>query len=64
LENRKRAPQYRDGKIIAEFPGVRLNSVDIKALDDNLFVATGDDRNRVRLYRIQGINENDNANCQ
>jgi WD40 repeat protein len=31
LENRKRAPQYRDGKIIAEFPGVRLNSVDIKA---------------------------------
>jgi WD40 repeat protein len=64
LENRKRAPQYRDGKIIAEFPGVRLNSVDIKALDDNLFVATGDDRNRVRLYRVQGINEHDNANCQ
>jgi WD40 repeat protein len=64
LENRKRSPQYPDGKIIAEFPGVRLNSVDIKALDDNLFIATGDDRNRVRLYRVQGINENDNANCQ
>lgn len=64
LENHKRSPQYRDGKIIAEFPGVRLNSVDIKALDDNLFIATGDDRNRVRLYRVQGINENDNANCQ
>lgn len=64
LENRKRAPQYRDGKIIAEFPGVRLNSVDIKALDDSLFIATGDDRNRVKLYRVQGINKNDNANCQ
>jgi WD40 repeat protein len=64
LQNRKRSPQYQDGQIIAEFPGVRLNNVDIKALDDNLFITTGDDKNRVRLYRVKGINANDNANCQ
>lgn len=64
LENRKRSSQYRDGKIIAEFQGVRLNSVDIKALDDNLLIATGDDKNRVRLYRVNGSDENNNAKCQ
>ncbi len=64
LENRKRSPQYQNGKIIAEFPNARLNSVDIKALDDRLFITTGDDKNRVRLYRVKGINQNDNANCQ
>jgi WD40 repeat protein len=64
LENGKRSPQYQAGKIIAEFPGVRINSVDIKALDDNLFISTGDDKNRVKLYRVNGSDENNNANCQ
>jgi len=64
LENRKRSPQYQDGKIIAEFPDIRINSVDIKALDDNLFISTGDDKNRVKLYRVNGSDENNNAKCQ
>jgi len=64
LENRKRSPQYQDGKIIAEFPGIGINSVDIKALDDNLFISTGDDKNRVKLYRVNGSDQNNNANCQ
>ena len=64
LENGKRSPQYQDGKIIAEFPGIKINSVDIKALDDNLFISTGDDKNRVKLYRVNGSDENNKANCQ
>lgn len=60
LENNKRSPQYQNGKVIAEFNDIRLNSIDIKAVDNNLLIATGDDANRVRLYR----EENNNANCQ
>ncbi len=64
LENRMRSPQNQNGKIIASSPGIRLNSVDIKAVDDYLVIATGDDQYRVRLYRVQGIKNNDNANCK
>ena len=64
LEKSKRSPQHQAGNIIAQFPDIRLNSVDIKALDDNLFIATGDDNYRVKLYRVKGRNDDDNANCQ
>ena len=39
-----------------------INSVDIKALDDRLLIVTGDDRDRVRLFRVN--QESDHANCQ
>lgn len=60
LENNQRSPQYKNGKSIAEYSDIRLNSIDIKAIDNYLLIATGDDINRVRLYR----GENKNANCQ
>ncbi len=64
LENGKRSPRYQNGKIIADFPEIRLNSVDLKAVDNNLFITTGDDKNRVRLYRVEGMNNHDNSNCK
>lgn len=64
LEQGKRSPQYPNGKIIANFPQIRLNTVDLKAVDDNLFITTGDDKNRVRLYRVERRNNYDNSNCK
>ena len=60
LENNKRSPQYQNGKVIAKFDDIRLNTIDMKAIDNYLLIATGDDFNRVRLYR----EENKNASCQ
>lgn len=56
-----RSPQYQTGEIIAKFPNIRLNSVDIKAIDNYLLITTGDDNNRVRLYRKE---VKDNASCK
>lgn len=56
-----RSPKYQTGKIIAQFPDIKLNSVDIKAIDNYLFITTGDDNNRVRLYREK---VKDNASCK
>ncbi|XWK89387.1 MAG: hypothetical protein U7127_04800 [Phormidium sp.] len=64
LENGMRSPKYPQGKIIANFSEIRLNTVDLKAVDDNLYITAGDDKNRVRLYRISGINNHDNSNCK
>jgi WD40 repeat protein len=56
-----RSPKYQTGKIIAQFPDITLNSVDIKAINDYLLITTGDDNNRVRLYREE---VKDNASCK
>ncbi|MFB2877387.1 hypothetical protein [Floridanema aerugineum] len=56
-----RSPKYQTGKIIANFPDIKLNSVDIKAINDDLFITTGDDNYRVRLYREK---VKDNASCK
>lgn len=50
------------GKEIHQFRGTRLNSVDIKALDNMLLVASDADQNRVRLFQLN--RENNDANCQ
>lgn len=60
LTKNLRSPEYQNGKIIAEFDDIRLNTIDIKAIDNHLLIATGDDFNRVRLYR----EEDNHANCQ
>jgi WD40 repeat protein len=64
LENGMRSPKYQKGKVIANFPKIRLNTVDLKAIENNLYITTGDDKNRVRLYHISGINNHDNSNCK
>lgn len=38
-----------------------INSIDIKALSDRILVVTGDDRDRVRLFRVNQVS--DHANC-
>lgn len=49
-------------KILARFPGVRLNSVDITRLGKDIYV-TSDGRNyQVEVYRVKGTDTN--ANCQ
>lgn len=64
LENGMRSPKYQKGKVIANFPEIRLNTVDLKAVDNNLFITTGDDKNRVRMYRVAGMNSYDNSSCK
>jgi WD40 repeat protein len=58
----ERSPNQSRGEKIDQFSDTRLNSVDIKALDDAILVASDADQNRVRLFRIN--RERNNANCQ
>ncbi len=46
----KRHPKFFDGVIVARLP-VKVNSVDIKLAEGNIFIASGSDDYRVRLYR-------------
>lgn len=54
LDNGRRSSKWKQGKILAHYPGTRLHSVDIKAskvAGDYLFVTSDAPNNQVRLYR-------------
>ncbi len=54
------AKWLEEGKMIAQ-SDARLNSVDIKALNNSVLVTSGDDRYKVNLYRVNGVKENEGS---
>lgn len=60
LSQGRRLPQK--GIVLAEYPGVRLNSVDIKTSGDYVLVTSDAEQYQVRLYRYE--RKNNGTNCQ
>ena len=52
----------KQGKIIAQFPGVRLNAVDLTRLGNDIYVTSDGKNNQVKVYRVKGTDAN--ASCQ
>ncbi|KYC42231.1 hypothetical protein WA1_19825 [Scytonema hofmannii PCC 7110] len=50
----------KEGKTVTQ-DDARINSVDIKALNNHVFITSGDDKYKVRLYRVNGLKENENC---
>ncbi len=48
----KRQPKLIDGTVITQLKS-KINSIDLKAIDSQLQITTGDDDGRVRVYRQQ-----------
>jgi len=52
----------KDGKILAQYPGVRLNSVDITRLGEDIYVTSDARNNQVKIYQVKGRDAK--ASCQ
>ncbi len=48
-------------KIVTE-EDAKINSIDIKALNNYALITSGDDNKKVRLYRVNEVNGNENCN--
>ncbi|HEY9711338.1 MAG TPA: hypothetical protein V6D48_24225, partial [Oculatellaceae cyanobacterium] len=62
LTAKQRSLKDKEGEILAQFPGVRLNAVDITRLGNDIYVTSDGRNNQVKVYRVKGTDAN--ASCQ
>ncbi len=59
--NKDLADISKKGHEVASLSGETFNSVDIKALNNYVLLTTGDNNNQVRLYRVNGMKDNESC---